>query len=115
NFSIHIIGGAPNSRLEIVLPVFLPGLGIQAMEIPVILADVNQAVVDGGSAHGGAKGHGPAPFGPGLEVAAKCPNESGSLILRRLDIQAFGRDIAGLRDVDAQEVAKPPRRLTIGE
>ena len=46
NLAVDIIRRAPNSGLEVVLPVALAGLRIQAVQISRFFGDVNQAVVD---------------------------------------------------------------------
>src|SRR5262249_31067503 len=51
---VYIIGRVPDPILQVVVPVLLPGLGVEAVEVAFQLGGVDQAVVDGYRADGPA-------------------------------------------------------------
>src|SRR5207302_1632199 len=99
NLSIYPVRRAPDFRLEIVLPILLAGPGVEAVEIPVHLRNVDETVMDGTRAYGPAEN--PVAIGILLRRATVVPDQGGVFIIRSLRIEVViqRRDVTGLGNV----------------
>src|SRR5262249_7657726 len=110
DFVVHPVRRTPGVRTELVFPVFLAGVSVEAVNVAVVISGVAQAVVDGAGTHGAAEQV--VAWVIFRRLAAVVPDQAGILVDRRLGVEVilYRREVLVLvlrllGDVDAPQVS----------